>query len=64
MNQREFQAGDAVVYAAEGVCTVEEIQQREFRGTSTSYYVLQPYDLGIDRGDVVLMIEEKLKAGE
>lgn len=42
MNQREFQAGDAVVYAAEGVCTVEEIQQREFRGTSTSYYVLQP----------------------
>ena len=42
MNQREFQTGDAVVYAAEGVCTVEEIQQREFRGTSTSYYVLQP----------------------
>ena len=42
MNQREFQTGDAVVYAAEGVCTVEEIQQRELRGTSTSYYVLQP----------------------
>lgn len=44
MQDKRYAAGDTVVYAAQGVCRVEGIEQKDFGGASVEYYVLKPVE--------------------
>ena len=37
-----YQINDIVMYAAQGVCRITDIQSNDFNGTAARYYVLQP----------------------
>lgn len=40
--KRQFEPNDTVLYGANGVCRVVEIQQKDLAGQPMEYYVLQP----------------------
>lgn len=41
----DYQVNDTVLYGAHGVCTIQEIVERNITGTPVTYYVLRPiYD--------------------
>lgn len=37
-----YNVGDTIIYGNQGVCTVSEIQQKDFMGSLSDYYVLRP----------------------
>ncbi len=37
-----YNIGDTILYAAQGVCKIQEMMQRDFNGTIMEYYVLKP----------------------
>lgn len=37
-----YKIGDTILYAAQGVCKIQEMMQRDFNGTIMEYYVLKP----------------------
>lgn len=58
-----YQCGDTVMHPSEGVCSVQEIRDMQFRGMKKrQYYILKPamekssstVYMPVDRGDVIL----------
>ena len=39
-----FSVGDILMYTTYGICKVDELQEKEFMGKASSYYILVPLD--------------------
>lgn len=39
-----FNIGDLIIYSTHGVCKIDDICERDFRGVKRNYYILHPVD--------------------